>query len=294
MSRKVLNSEEEFQKKHTQLGDLSNRYTFQKPHSKKYLLTLCSELNMNGLINQTVVEIRWLLSLKEINDIGYKFELITLDHSMTKGAEMMELHKIIIQMQKALNELVFTMTPDFNLDQIVNLSQIQSRWQSVKKESFEYYKEQHNIQEIFNLQELNFQKQGGIKAMVEAMEFFFVYFNGQYGANLPVTKEKLVPNIFRTVQVPFKVKYRELKRTDHIAVIQFRSSKEMTSASDIKSVYGNFPFLEIDKIIPKFEYKGYYNLELETGFIDNGEVIFTEEVSDKLGGKLHYKIESYE
>lgn len=269
-------------------------YTFKKPQTKKYLLTLNSEMNINGLVSETTIEIRWLLSLKEIRDIGYKFELITLDHAMTKGAEMIELHKVVIQMQKALNELVFTLTPDFKLDKVLNLTQIQKRWQAVKQETFEYYNEQRSIQEIFNIQEQNFQRHGGVKAMVEAMEFFNIYFNGQYGTKFPITKTKKVPNLFRTVEIPFRVDYREIRQTDDITMIQFKSNKEMTSSSDIKSTYGKFPFVDSSKVIPQYEYNGFYNLNIENGFIENGEVVFTENVNDKLSGKLHYKIESYE
>lgn len=55
-----------------------------------------------------------------------------------------------------------------------------------------------------------------------------------------------------------------------------------------------FLFLQIDTVKPQFTYNAKYLASTTHGFLYNGEVHYTEEVSDKLGGEVHFKLESYE
>jgi len=269
---------------------------FKKIFQKKYLVTIDSRLNIGGMDSATTAEIRWLLDLRKIHSDACTFELITLDHTLTKGdSGFMEIHKLVLQMQKALNEINFSADKQGNLE-IHNLEAIKKRWQSVKQETFEYNRGNTSIQELFALQDEVFENKKGIENMIKAMEFFQIYLN-MYQKDKSIFSlsgnKKMVPNLFRTAEIPFNMEYFQKKLDNTFYEISFDKQTKTYNRDFLKKAYGQFPFIDVMKIEPQYEYRGVYMVNAETGAIQKAELMYREYVHEKLGGTVTYKIQSY-
>ncbi|WP_326983203.1 hypothetical protein VUJ46_01260 [Chryseobacterium sp. MYb264] len=117
-------------------------------------------------------------------------------------------------MQKALNEIKFTIDKQGNLLRVENLDQIKDRWQSVKSEAIEYNRSNTSLVELFKIQDEAFENKGGVEAMVRAMEFFDIYINNLYGRDFFSRVKKSIPNLFRSGTIPFVLKYDSNKNKD--------------------------------------------------------------------------------
>lgn len=255
-------------------------------------------MNLNGFTSDNEVEIRWMLSLKEIGALHYTFELITLDHTMIKADNTgyIEIHKVVRQMQKALNELKFTIDKQGNLLRVENLEQIKGRWNDVKSEAIEYNRSNTSLTELFNIQDEAFEQKGGIEAMVRASEFFDIYLNNQYERDFFSKVKKSIPNLFRSGVIPFILKYDSNKSPEHENVysIKLEGYPNILAENHIKDLYGDFPISDFDTLKPIYHYNAQYNIDVLNGFILEGEVNFSEYINEKFGGEVHYKIKQYE
>ncbi len=273
-------------------------FNFKSLVTKKYLVKISSSMNLNGFTSNNEVEIRWMLSLKEIGYQQYTFELITLDHAMIKADNTgyIEIHKVVSQMQKALNEIKFTTDKQGNLLRVENLQQIKDRWHSVKSEVIEYNRSNTSLVELFKIQDEAFENKGGVEAMVRATEFFDIYLNNIYGRDLFNKVKKNIPNLFRSGMVPFVMSYDSNKSPDHenIYSVRIEGYPNILAENHVKELYGGFPITDFDELKPVYTYHANYNVDILTGFIQDGEVSFTEAINDKFGGQVHYKIQAYE
>jgi len=271
-------------------------YEFLLKASKKYLLTIQSKLNIGGFISETEVEIRWLLNLKEITDAGYVFELITLDNIISKddNSGFSEIHALVRQIQKALNEIKFRIDRRGNLLQVINIDDIKERWSSVKRQAFDFNREATNLSKVFSLHDEVFEHQGGIEKMVNALEFFDIYLGNLYGRKFPFNKVIERPNLFRTQDIQFDLYGSEQRHSSTLAEVTLKSTPTPLSQSQLKRAYGNFPFVQIERLAPHLSFSAKYQLNLVSGFLEQGEICYVEEVSDKLGGTIIYKFKSYE
>ncbi len=271
---------------------------FKTLSNKKYLVNIISNMLLNGMVSETEVELRWMLTLKEIGSHYYTFELITLDHRMVKADNMgyIEIHKVVSQLQKALNEITFTVDKQGKLLQVKNLEQIKERWEDVKAETIEYNKANTSLVELFKIQDEAFEKIGGVDAMVRAMEFFDIFLNNIYGRDFFGRIKKTIPNLFRSGSIPFEVKYDGNKSQDkeNIYNIKIDGYPNIVAENHLKDLYGGFPILDFDALKPVYLYNAQYNIDLLSGFIIDGEVNFSEAINDKFGGEVHYKIKQYE
>jgi hypothetical protein len=271
-------------------------FAFKKPGICKYLLTITSNMNLSGFSSDNVVEIRWLVRLKEIIENGYVFELITTDHTMVKSdnSGYIEIHKLVQQMNKALHEIVFTVDKQGVLLKINNLDQIRARWNSVKSEVLEYNKSNTSLVDLFKIQDEIFEKQESLEDMVRAMEFFDIYFNEIYGRDFFSRTKRNIHNIFRSGEIPFILKYDNNKINDHFSEVTLEGIPNILSETHIKDLYSGFPFVDIDNVKPIYTYKGHYVIDETNGFIENCEINFSEYVNDKLSSEIHYKLKKYE
>lgn len=277
---------------------MENIFRFKTLTTKKYLVKIKSCINLNGFTSDNEVEIRWMLSLKEIGALYYTFELITLDHTMIKADNTgyIEIHKVVRQMQKALNELKFTIDKQGNLLRVDNLEEIKKRWNDVKSEAIEYNRSNTSLIELFNIQDEAFEKKGGIEAMVRASEFFDIYLNNQYERDFFSKVKKSIPNLFRSGVIPFILKYDSNKSQDHENVysIKLEGYPNILAENHIKDLYGGFPISDFDTLKPIYNYNAKYDIDVSNGFILEGEINFSEYINDKFGGEVQYKIKQYE
>lgn len=263
--------------------------------TQKYLLKIASKMNLGGFSSDNEVEIRWMLSLKDITHQSYTFELITLDHAMIKAdnSGYIEVHKLVTQMQKALNEITFTIDKQGNLIKVDNLGQIQERWQAVKSEMIEYNRSNTSLEDLFKIQDEIFEKQGGVENMVKAMEFFDIYLNMIYGRDYFHRISKKIPNLFRTGEIPFALKYESNAIKEGVHDVNIEGYPNILSETHTKDLYGSFPFVDANTVKPLYGYNAHYIVDSK-GFIEEGEINFIEYVNEKLGGEIHYKLQQYE
>ncbi|MDN5477263.1 MAG: hypothetical protein L0G39_10050 [Chryseobacterium sp.] len=273
-------------------------FSFKSLVTRKYLVKINSSMNLNGFTSDNEVEIRWMLSLREIGDQHYTFELITLDHAMVRADNTgyIEIHKVVTQMQKALNEIKFTIDKQGNLLRVDNLEQIKNRWESVKSEVIEYNRSNTSLVELFKIQDEAFENKGGVEAMVRATEFFDIYLNSLYGRNFFSRVKKAIPNLFRSGTIPFNLKYESNKSQaqENIYNIRIEGYPNIVAENHVKDLYGGFPISDFGLLKPIYTYNANYNIDMINGFIIDGEVSFTETINDKFGGEVHYKIKQYE
>ena len=269
---------------------------FKTLSTQKYLLKITSKMNLGGFSSDNEVEIRWMLTLKDISHQSYTFELITLDHVMIKAdnSGYLEVHKLVSQMQKALNEIVFTIDKQGELLYVNNLEQIKERWQKVKSEIIEYNRSNTSLEDLFKIQDEIFEKKGGVETMVKSMEFFDVFLNNIYGRDYFQRVKKNIPNLFRSGEIPFALKYDQDKIENNLQKINIEGYPNILSETHVKDLYGGFPFVNSDTVKPLYAYNAHYQINEKTGFIEEGEKHFIEYVNDKLGGEVHYKLQRYE
>jgi len=271
---------------------------FKTLSNKKYLVNITSNMLLNGMMSETEVEIRWLVTLKEIGFQHYTFELITLDHRMVKSDNMgyIEIHKVVSQLQKALNEITFTVDKQGNLLEVKNLEQIKERWKDVKAETIEYNKSNTSLIELFKIQDEAFEKVGGVEAMVKVMEFFDIFLNNIYGRDFFGRIKKTIPNLFRSGSIPFAVGYDGNKSPDkeNTYNIKIDGYPNIVAENHLKDLYDGFPISDFETLKPVYLYNAQYNIDLLSGFILEGEVNFSEYINEKFGGEVHYKIKQYE
>lgn len=280
---------------HRSENSTAKSYEFLKKETKKYLLTIHSTLNIGGIISENTVEVRWMLTLKNIYPESYEFELITIDNTIikTNNNGFKEIHKLVTQMQKALNELSFTTNKKCKVIEVINLKVIKEKWQSVKAEMVEYNNNMTTLQEVFSIQEKNFETKGGVEKMVNDTEFFEIYFNSIYGTKLPFKIKKSIPNIYRTCNIPFSINYTDQKIDEQFRDIHISGVPLDINTDFIKNAYGKFPFIEIEKVQPQYNYVGYYRINLQDGFLEHGTLTLEEKITEKLNAKITYKFTYY-
>jgi hypothetical protein len=279
------------------LEPYTNSLNFKQEMSRKYILTIDSKLNLGGFVGENKVEIRWLLTSRSIDRNEFQFELITLDHAILKNTDSayLEVHKLVAQMHKALNEITFTIDSLGNLKKVLNIENIQNRWKSVKNELMEYNKAKTSLQELFKIQDEAFEKEGGILAMVKSMEFFDIYLNDLFGRHFPYELKKDIPNLFRSAQTPFSISVKaEKQKGTNSCLIYLNSKTIQLPESFLEKAYGGFPFFKIPEINPKYNYNAVYKIDCSTGFIENADINYVEDIHEKLGGEIHYNLKSYE
>ena len=139
----------------SQQSPLIREYSFVKPKRVKYLITIESKMNVAGIASENKVETRWFFTLKAITPYYYLFELIMLDNTMveTNNDGFVDIHKMVTQMQKALNEVVFQTNKQGAVIKVENIETIKQKWKSVKAEMFEYNKNMTSIQDLLKVNE---------------------------------------------------------------------------------------------------------------------------------------------
>lgn len=271
---------------------------FKSLATRKYLVTIKSNMNLNGFTSDNEVQIRWMLSLIEIGTEYYSFELITLDHSMVKAdnSGYIEIHKVVSQMQKALNEVKFTVDRQGNFLKVDNLEQIKDRWEDVKSEAIEYNRDNTSLVELFKIQDQTFESKGGIEAMVKNMEFFTIYLNSLYGRDFFSRVRKNIPNLYRSGTIPFDLRYESNASNDYDNAIniQIEGYPNILDENHIKNLYGGFPFSDFNMVKPIYVYNANYNIDRANGFLKDGQVHFKEIINDKFSGEVYYKLQQYE
>lgn len=273
-----------------------NVFNFKETGSKKYLLKINSMMNFGGFPMNSEVEIRWMLNLKGIFQDGYKFELITLDHTIAKSSDpgYLEIHKLVAQMHKSLNDLIFTTNKKGELILISNIDTIREKWKSVKAELLEYNRQNTSLQDLFKVQDGVFESKEGVEQMVKAMEFFEIYLGNIYGRKFPFETKKEIPNIFRTGNVVFNLSSSSQINSGNYYDISVRAVPNVLTESYLEKSFGNFPFVDIKKDIPIYKYGAKYRINAKDGFLEEAEINFSEYVNEKLGGNVQYILTRYE
>ncbi|MBB5636175.1 hypothetical protein HDE68_002063 [Pedobacter cryoconitis] len=266
-----------------------------KPFRKKYLFTITSNLSIGGIVSESKVEVRWMLELKKILADGYHFEFITIDNTMvyTNNDGFIEIHHLVNQLQKALNEVEFISDFQGRIKQILNKEVIREKWESVRKEALAYNKNMSSLNDLFALQSESFNNGDALNKMIGALEFFEFYFSVIYGRSFPFRTKIRKGNVFKTTEIPFEVSGSSVIDNEGNISISFRNNEVVLKDDELKKAYGNFPFIDIKEIKPDFKYSSDYVLDSENGYVREALIVFKEYISPELNAAIIYKINSY-
>ncbi|RLJ79466.1 hypothetical protein [Pedobacter alluvionis] len=270
---------------------------FNQTFKKKYLFTITSKLSIGGILSESKVEIRWLIELKEIFDDGYLIEFITLDNTMveTNNEGFTEIHHLVNQLQKAFNEISFISNFEGKINKITNKDIINDKWNSVKKESIAYNKNMTSLNELFALQDENFNNEEALNTMINSLEFFEFYFGLIFGKKIPLNVKFKKKNVFGTTEIPFEI-VESKSWIDDVddRIITFKSNNPTLKKDELEKAYGGFPFISIDQINPVYQYDGQYRMDKNIGHIKKALITFKEYVSNDLNSEINYNIAIYE
>lgn len=266
-----------------------------KPFRKKYLFTITSNLSIGGVVSESKVEVRWMLELKKILTDGYHFEFITIDNTMvhTNNDGFIEIHHLVNQLQKALNEIEFISDFQGRVKQILNKDVIREKWESVRKEALAYNKSMTSLNDLFALQSESFNNENALNKMISALEFFEFYFSVIYGRSFPFRTKIRKGNIFKTTEIPFEVSGSSIIDDEGNISISFKNNDTVLKEEELKKAYGNFPFIDLKQIKPDYKYNCDYLLDSENGFVKEAIIVFKEYISPELNAEIVYKINSY-
>src|SRR5438128_2705113 len=126
---------------------------FNIPH--KYVLQIISDMQLAGIKNKSVVEIRYQCFLKKYDKAldDYDIQLLTFDNTILKQEDeaLSDMHALSVQLQKAFNELELKVNMEGKVLKVLNIGEIKNKWQITKEQMLKWRGADTNLQQIFSL-----------------------------------------------------------------------------------------------------------------------------------------------
>jgi hypothetical protein len=271
--------------------------------TQKYKLLNSSELQLNMMYTKTTNECKWVVNVKDINDKGYIIELFTLENIITETNNEM-VHDLAAYknlFREVYDELVLEIDFFGNLIAVRNLKMLQEKWQRVRADLEKSLKQHPEVGSVITLNDTLFNNHENVKAIIQALEFFELFFPGFYGKALPAHVQVMRYN--RLKSQPFKwwlsfsypssYSYYE---TGQPLQINFEGTiAEALTMQKVEERYGKFEFLNNKTFKPEFKCNGSFLLNRASGLIEQAEYQHHEILDKELLFTINnYSLSTYE
>jgi|GEM_PF-7117932 len=273
-----------FEKKIT--GIKTGVVQFLKPGVQKYHVIVQGENMVNTMLLKTTTEIKWQLTVKEINATGYVIELLTLSHDLTdtNNEGYWQLHLMIKQLNKLYERLVVRISADGTIEQILNEKEVIDNFKQIRKEIVATQGEGFKLEDYMNFDDqLFFQKENLLK-LSKQLEFFKWYFMGLYGRTPASSYSFQEENVFRTNSVHWLKKNVPLMEEENDKFFVVKSTFEVSEKLKGKwaeKAYGGFPFVKKETLEPQLKQEAKQWINKQNGFLEEMRYT-TVEIADPL------------
>lgn len=259
---------------------------------RHYKVLVNGEIVMGGVSNKTSVETEWILTVLAVDsEQNAKIELITLDTHVLEATNeaFRELSIIANQLKKVTQTLVCTIDKRGKVLRVINSAQIADRWNQLKSEIVSMCGRTGDMTDFFNINEKLFNDQEILKQYVGQLEFFKLYFNDLYGRKLSSYEPRKTENAFKTSFLSYDM-FLDHDEDSRLSRIRFKGVNFSTYKKWLSEAYGQFPFVDVQKITPQFTIEGEYLMEKENGLLKKAKLLWKEDVSKELRSHTEYII----
>ncbi|AFJ09498.1 hypothetical protein [Prevotella intermedia] len=259
---------------------------------RHYKVLVNGEIVMGGVSNKTSVETEWILTVLAVDsEQNAKIELITLDTHVLEATNeaFRELSIIANQLKKVTQTLVCTIDKRGKVLRVINSAQIADRWNQLKSEIVSMCGRTGDMTDFFNINEKLFNDQEILKLYVGQLEFFKLYFNDLYGRKLSSYEPRKTENAFKTSFLSYDM-FLDHDEDSRLSRIRFKGVNFSTYKKWLSEAYGQFPFVDVQKITPQFTIEGEYLMEKENGLLKKAKLLWEEDVSKELRSHTEYII----
>src|ERR1700754_731313 len=155
--------------------------------TQKYICSIDSDIQIGTMNVVTTTECRWVVTVKQITEQGYRLEILTLDNHIiaTNNPSVHDVAALNNLFKEIYNELDVTVNKKGHVYAINNLVQIKDKWLRVRGQLKTLTANEESIASVIRLNDDIFDNNANLMHTIRAIEFFEIFFNGIYEESIP-------------------------------------------------------------------------------------------------------------
>ena len=263
--------------------------------TQKYICTIDSDIQIGTMNVVTTTECRWVVTVKQITEQGYRLEILTLDNHIiaTNNPSVHDVAALNNLFKEIYNELDVTVNKKGHVYAINNLVQIKDKWLRVRGQLKTLTANEESIASVIRLNDDIFDNNANLMHTIRAIEFFEIFFNGIYEESIPYSSRVTRKSKFQAADIDWAIRY-SYENNDNKTVVFEGENEKRLNADWLRNAYGHFTFLEPATLVPVIGCKGKYQIDPETGMVVKASY-YTEEVVhvQLLYNKIKYTLTQY-
>jgi hypothetical protein len=263
---------------------------------KRYQLICTSSFVMGNINFSSKFLLQWDLFLHEINNDGYKFSLLTLEHSLldSDSPALQDMFQATKSMMQMFSEVQVSTDFKGQILEIHNQSDIAERRKRLGKQFISLDGGvSMKAEQIYNIPEEDIMDKNLLAKRIQAMEFFTVFFTGIYGYNESgktlIKRKNIMQNFSYDLQL---TKTREENYNE--ITIMVKGQNISKDNRELKKVFAEMPFVISNEIEFNCEYIGKINFIESSGWIKNSDITIKEFISPTLSSTIRYELKLLE
>lgn len=243
--------------------------------SDQYTLFIDADIKGVNVHMKSRSQMRWNLNVINIKDEFIEVKLYQLDHILveTNNPLIKEVAQLTQVMSRMYNELHLTIDATGKIKDILNRELILSKWRQTRAEMEKIAASNPELKNVIILNDDIFNNKEKLIQVVQASEFFLMYFNKVYGRTVPISFKETSPNFFNSANVNWGYKIKNLDNpllSSKETIIEL-IAEPTTSLGGIgfyNRAYGQFAnLIDISKLDTSLIEKGIYRFNKDSGHL---------------------------
>lgn len=263
---------------------------------KRYQLICSSSFVMGNINFSSKFLLQWDLFLHEVTDSGYKFSLLTLEHSLldSDSPALEDMFQATKSMMQMFSEIQVSTDFKGHIIAVHNQKDIEERRKRAGKQLISMDGGiSLKAEQIYNIPEGDVTDKDLLIKRIQAMEFFTVFFNGVYGYRVDGTTILKRRNIMQNFNYDIQLT-KKRENISHENIITIAGKNIGVENKELKKVFAEMPFVQPGDIKFDCTYTGKYTFFEHTGWIKNAAITIKEFIVPTLSSTIHYELKILE
>jgi len=262
----------------------------------RYKTVMETALTLGNTSFASTLHYQWDLLIHENTQDHYKMSLLTLEHAMIESTSpaLNDMFMATKTMMEMFSEVVVTINKQGHIVDVLNQKDILQRYDRVSKQMISLTGGvSMPVNKIYNIPPQDVQEKPRLIKMIQAMEFFEVFFGTIYGRTEYADFNKRRMNHMRNLEyeLAFKITTDYNKQAGKRQTLAVQGRSIGVGESNLKKVFGEMPFVAGQPLKFAGAYNGTYLVDNDTGLINQAEVKISEFICPALQGHTTYHLQ---
>ena len=262
----------------------------------RYKMAMETALTLGNTSFASTLNYQWDVFIHESTEDHYRISLLTLEHSMIESTNpaLNDVFMATKTMMEMFNEVQVLVSKKGDVLDILNARDILNRYQRISKQVISLTGGvSMPVNKIYNVPLQDVQEKPRLIKMIQAMEFFEVFFSTIYGRTEHADFRKQRMNNMRNLEyeLVFKITTDYNKQPGKSQRLTVQGKSTGIGESTLKKVFGEMPFVAGQPLRFDGTYNGTYLVNNNTGLLDKAEVKISEFICPMLQGHTTYHLQ---